>query len=110
MCGTALESQLADGCVVDLSLFASDHSLIPLMNSLQLINTCFCPPDNTTQGCQTCNVSFTKGRPVGKDFKEYISWFLQDNPTAVCSKGYVLVAIFMMQLVCLVALEEQRRI
>ncbi|KAF6030906.1 NPC1 [Bugula neritina] len=43
--------------------------------------------DTTTPGCKSCNVSFDKGRPKPEDFKEYLDWYLHDNPTAACSKG-----------------------
>ena len=45
--------------------------------------------DSTTPGCRSCNVSITKGRPDAREFNEYISWFLEDNPTANCSKRFV---------------------
>lgn len=38
--------------------------------------------------CESCKINFNKyGRPEPLDFQQYISFFLQDNPTDTCAKA-----------------------
>lgn len=47
----------------------------------------FCPHTESNK-CKECNITLAENqRPYSKDFKKYVSFFLQDNPDASCAKG-----------------------
>ena len=49
-------------------------------------NEDFCPHSKTS--CKNCNISLAANqRPYPKEFKTYVSFFLQDNPDEECAKG-----------------------
>ncbi|XP_052743451.1 NPC intracellular cholesterol transporter 1 isoform X1 [Bicyclus anynana] len=52
-------------------------------------NDSFCPNDNSVPPCQSCNISLVgaEQRPDAQDFKHYVPFFLQDNPTTTCVKA-----------------------
>ncbi|KAM3957916.1 Niemann-Pick type C-1a isoform 1-T1 [Aphomia sociella] len=51
-------------------------------------NSSFCPNEHGSP-CKRCNIELTgaEQRPDITDFKRYVPFFLQDNPTSTCPKG-----------------------
>ncbi|CAO1305403.1 unnamed protein product [Diamesa tonsa] len=50
-------------------------------------NEGFCPHSGG-KNCEACKIPLAANqRPYSKDFKKYVSFFLQDNPDAECAKG-----------------------
>ncbi|XP_034834594.1 NPC intracellular cholesterol transporter 1 isoform X1 [Maniola hyperantus] len=52
-------------------------------------NDSFCPNDHAVPPCELCNITLTgaEQRPSQEDFKHYVPFFLQDNPTSSCAKA-----------------------
>ncbi|XP_014211184.1 Niemann-Pick C1 protein isoform X2 [Copidosoma floridanum] len=48
----------------------------------------FCPHTSYEDECATCKISLNEyNRPNVSEFERYVSFFLQDNPDAACTKG-----------------------
>jgi Niemann-Pick C1 protein len=51
-------------------------------------NQTFCPHSTYEDRCVDCKIKLNKQqRPEPKEFTKYVSFFLEDNPDASCSKG-----------------------
>nr|XP_018903038.1 PREDICTED: Niemann-Pick C1 protein-like [Bemisia tabaci] len=53
-------------------------------------NSSFCPnTDALTKGCHQCDITLdpSLNRPNSYIFQQYLSYYLQDNPSVTCSKG-----------------------
>lgn len=52
-------------------------------------NDSFCSHNTLGEGCKSCDIKFNEmlRRPIADDFKHYIPYFLQDNPSSSCAKA-----------------------
>lgn len=65
-----------------------DWTTLPACCKMTKTNGSFCPHASKSSDCIPCNIpTNVNNRPQEKVFGKYISYFLQDNPDAICGKG-----------------------
>ena len=68
----------------------------------------FCNASVVSDFCQNCRPADEENaRPTPTEFYEFLEWYLNDNPTDICSKGLVAVLVSFFKLRILIVLTTE---